>query len=263
MLDGKRALITGGASKVGRACATLFAEHGARIAVADIDAARGRELCRELAFTSSESADATFYEVDLREESEIERMCGAWLADGAPDVWLNCAGVYAPGYVDELPDEALWEMTQVNLLAAFRIAKRIAPAMAARGGGAIVQFASEYALTGYNGVSGYAATMGGVCAMTQSLAIEFAPRRVRMNCLLPGLSASTVGDQQEANMTEDERAAFWRKIAPIPRRARDEELADAALFLASDMSRYITGEAIFVSGGQHVVAHNHYFRVAR
>ena len=258
LLEGKRALITGGANGLGRACALLFAEHGAIVTIADIDAANGEAALAEL--RSIEPA-CVFYPVDLRDEGDINAMCGAYLnAFGAPDVWLNSAGMIKLGFVDELACEALDDMMSINLVAPMLIMNRLVPAMIEKRGGSVVQLASEYALTGYNAASGYAATMGGLHAMTNTFAADCAQYGVRVNCLLLGAGTGAMAALKAADMTHKESKQLWGAITPLWRKAEAREVANAALFLASDMASYITGEALFVNGGQHIVAHNEIFR---
>lgn len=258
LLGGKRALITGGANGLGRACALLFAKHGAVVTIADIDAVNGEAALAKL--RSIEPA-CGFYRVDLREESGIDAMCSAYLDEsGVPDIWLNSAGIINLGFIGELACDDLGDMMPVNLVAPMLIMNRLAPAMIKRRSGAIVQLVGEYALTGYNGASGYAATMGGLHAMANAFAADCARHGVRVNCLLLGAATGAMAALKEANMTQEESDKLWSTVTPLRRRADAREVANAALFLASDMASYITGEALFVNGGQHIVAHKEIYR---
>jgi len=261
LLEGKRALITGGANGLGRACALKFAQHGASVVVADIDEKAGEELLKELRGLNPQCA---FFRADLRNEEDIEALCKAYLYDfGAPDIWLNSAGMIKLGFADKLADEHLVEMTNLNAVMPMRIMRRLAPAMTAKKGGSIIQIASEYSITGQNNSSGYAASMGARHALTNAFAMDYAECGIRANTILPGAGVGAMADIEAEGKTKEEEHLLWGTVNPLWRRAEDYEVANAALFLASDMAAYITGEGLFVNGGQHVVSHNEHYRRER
>lgn len=261
LLWDKRALITGGAGGIGRACAELFARHGATVAICDIDAARGNEALGEL---MALNPDCAFYRADLRFDAEIDVVCGAYLEKyGAPDVWVHSAGVIRTGYIDQLTDADLEEMLLLGAAAPLRIMRRIAPAMTARGSGSIVMVGSEHSITGANDVSGFAAAMGALHALANAFAMDYARYGIRVNCLLPGVATGSMADLRAADRDFERARHLWSTYVPFSRRAEDGEIASAALFLASDMARYITAEGMFVDGGQHVVSHKENYRKGR
>ncbi len=261
MLQDKNVLITGGASQIGRACAVLFANHGANVAVADINAHAGNALVDELNRTGGINI---FIHADLREAHSIDAMCDKFVSVfGAPDVWLNCAGVCREAFADEISEGDLEEMFSLNLLAAFRIMKRLAPCMMKKRNGSVIQVSSGYALTGVNGMSSYAATKGGLYAMTNAFAMDYLPYGIRANSILPGGNIASLGDKVAAEMSEAEAMDYWERTQMLPRRGEPDEVAKAALFLASDMSRLVTGEGVFVNGGQNTIPHKQTYRPMR
>ena len=256
MLDKKKALITG-AGQLGEACSLLFAEHGAAVAIVDIDKSKGKELSGRL---QEINPDCQFYHADLRLEKDIEIFCGKYLNDyGAPDIWCNAAGVFYPAFIDEICVNDLCEMVAVNLTAPYLIMQKIAPAMIKNGGGSIIQICSEFALTAHHGVSGFAASKGGQHAMTNAFAMDFAPYGIRANCILPGQNFTSMGDRTIELIGKEAAEEFFTKSQYYPRRGQPDDVAELALFLASDMSKHITGEAILINGGQHVIPHKNIF----
>ena len=258
LLHQKKVLITAGASQIGSACALLFAAQGAVVAIADRDREAGERLLSRLA---DHAAGCAFYAVDLTCKNSIDDLCARYLADfGAPDVWLNCAGICHPAYIDEQEEAPMAEMMALNLLSTFRIMRHLAEPMKRNQGGSIIQLASDYAATGANGLSVYAATKGGLFAMANAFAMDYAPYGIRVNSILPGVSIASMGDRIEQEMGSAEAAAYFQRTQLLPRRGRVDEVADAALFLASDLSRLVNAEGLFVNGGQNIIAHSQPFR---
>ena len=258
LLQQKKVLITAGASQIGSACASLFAAQGAVVAIADKDREKGECLRDSLV---SHAEGCVFYAVDLCSKAAVALLCDEYLADfGAPDVWLNCAGVCHPAYIDEQEEAPMEEMMTLNLLSAFRIMKRLAEPMKQNHGGSVIHLASDYAISGANGLSVYAATKGGLYAMANAFAMDYAAYGIRVNSILPGVSLASCGDRLEREIGSSEAERFWQRSQLLPRRGRVDEIADVALFLASDMSKLLNGEALQVNGGQNIIAHNQVFR---
>ena len=257
LLKGKTALITAGARGIGAACAQLFVSQGATVAVADIDEVNGEALVRSMHATNT---DCVFLKADLTDAQETKTLCEAFLSRfGAPNIWLNAAGVCHEGYVDELPDDALQQMVSLNMLAAFRVMKGLAPSMMAKGSGSIIQIGSDYALSGMAGMSGYAATKGALYAMTDAFAAEYAPYGIRANSILPGMNFSSMGDSVIAEAGDEEAARIFRSTQMLQRRGEPTDIANAALFLASDMSVLLNAEGLMVDAGQTIIAHKQHF----
>lgn len=246
-LEGKVALITGAGNGMGRSASLLFADEGARIVVADAVEDAGNATVEAV---KAEGGDATFVRVDVSDEDQVHAMIDAAIATyGALHVLYNNAGIFPAddGGVTETP-VATWDrVMDVNLKGVWLGCKHGVPAIAASGGGSIVNVASFVALMGAATPQiAYTASKGGVLSMTREIAVEWARRGVRANALCPGpidtpLLAELMSDPEWAR----------RRLTHIPmgRPGRADELAKAALFLASDDSSYMTGASLVVDGG--------------
>jgi len=244
MLEGAEALITGGASGIGAECARLFASHGARVTVADADVLRGEKTVASLPGFGALAHEFIF--ADFRDTGSLSALGGSY------GVWVNSAGLYRAAYADELDDNDFYELLAVNLTAPIALTEQIIPEMARRGGGSAVLFCGEYALSGHPGVSGYAASKGGLLSAANAFASEYKGKGVRVNCVLPGANAGFMREHTGGGANE-------LHSQYLPRRCENIEAANLALFLASDMSKSITGEAVFLSGGQHLIPENNTF----
>jgi NAD(P)-dependent dehydrogenase (short-subunit alcohol dehydrogenase family) len=241
LLDGKVALITGAASGIGRATAGLFAQQGARVAVVDLDETRGRETVEQIQATGGE---AIFVRADVGKMDQVAAMVQASVRHfGRLDVVHSNAAAYALGTATEI-DEAAWDRTQdVCLKATWMIARHALPVMLDGGGGTMVITGSVHAIRGYAGHAAYQAAKGGLLALTRSLAVDYAPA-IRVNAILPGAVVTGLWD----GIPETERRAIARRC-PLRRNGQPEDIAQAALFLASGMSAYMTGSYLVVDGG--------------
>lgn len=246
-LQSKVALITGAGSGIGRASALLFAREGAKVVVVDVNAEAGEGTVADIRASGGE---ASFFRADVTRSAEVQGMVAyAEETYGRLDVLFTNAGVFHPedGSVLET-DERVWDFVlDVNLKGVFLGCKYGIPALLRSGGGSIINTASFVALMG-SAVSqvAYTASKGGVLALTREIAVEFARRNIRANALCPG----PVETPLLAELLSDP-ARRARRLVHIPtgRFARAEEMARAALFLASDESSYMTGTALVVDGG--------------
>ena len=246
-LKGKVALITGAGSGIGRESALLFAREGASVVVADVVAEAGRETVSAI---GASGGRAVFVRSDVSRAADVRAMVeAAEKSYGRLDVLFNNAGIFpaADGSVLET-DEATWDLVMsVNLKGVFLGCKYGIPALLRSGGGSIVNTASFVALMGAATPQiAYTASKGGVLSMTREIAVEFARRGIRANAICPG----PVETPLLAELFSDP-ARRARRMVHIPpgRLARPEEIARAALFLASDESSYINGTAFTVDGG--------------
>ena len=239
-LEGKVAIVTGAGSGIGNAAARLFAAEGAKVVCAD---ASGREA--EVASLIGDAALAAH--VDVSSGSDVERMIGTAVERfGALDVLFNNAGISIPhqGLI-EVDEEQFDALVAVNLKGVFLGMKHAIPVMLRAGGGSIVNTASAAGLVGFQGLAVYAGTKGGVVQMTKSAALDYADTGVRINAICPGMTyTGLAGAEPDA-----EPPPGAHLPTPMARWGRAEELAAAALFLASDESSFITGAAIPVDGG--------------
>ena len=246
-LDGKVAVVTGGASGMGRATVELFLQEGARVVVADLNEDNGRDLLLDLA-RAGLSDRAEFVRADVAEESDVEAMIECARASfGRLDVLFNNAGVGgAFGPITEI-DVDDWDFTMAVLLrGVFLGIKHGARILIDQGdGGSIINTASIAGLGGGSGPQAYSAAKAGVVNLSQTTAIELGRHRIRVNALCPGVIVTPLmdrGDPQKAT----ERAMG---LQPWPDAGAVADVAHTALFLATDESRFITGQAVTVDGG--------------
>ncbi|HXY90437.1 MAG TPA: SDR family NAD(P)-dependent oxidoreductase [Xanthobacteraceae bacterium] len=241
-LEGKTALITGGASGIGKATVMEFARSGARVICADIDAKKGTELEKEAA---AAKLSVEYAAVDLSDSASARR-CAAEALKRHPriDILVNAAGWGdMQAFVDNKPDY-IDRLVAINLSGPLHLTQALLPAMIAAGKGKIISVASDAGRVGSTGETVYAAAKGGIIAFTKSLAREVARYSINVNCVCPGPTDTPM------LMTRPEkiREAFLR-ATPFRRFAKPQEIADAILFFASPRSDYITGQILSVSGG--------------
>ncbi|TCN55970.1 NAD(P)-dependent dehydrogenase (short-subunit alcohol dehydrogenase family) [Rhodococcus sp. SMB37] len=243
-LEGKVAVVTGAGSGIGRASARLFAREGAKVVCADISG-------QEKATADEIGHAAVAVHVDVVNSADVQDMVTAAVdAFGRLDVLFSNAGLSGKrGPIAELDEEAFDNVVAVNLKGAFLGMKYAIPAMIASGGGSVINTASASALVGWKGIAAYSAAKGGVVQLTKSAALDYATSGIRVNAICPGMTwtglAGAAADGHVAPPTGE------GKVPPQPmkRWGVPQELANAALFLASDESSFITGTAIPVDGG--------------
>jgi NAD(P)-dependent dehydrogenase (short-subunit alcohol dehydrogenase family) len=246
-LDGKVALITGSGSGMGRAAAELFASEGARIVVTGVDEAGGNDTAATIRRAGGE---ATFVRANVAEWDDCRSMVATAVDTyGGLHVLYNNAGIFPAddGGLLDTPQETWRRVMAINLEGVWLGCKAGVPALLASGGGAIVNVASFVALMGAATAQiAYTASKGGVLAMTREIAVEYARRGIRANALCPGPIQTPL---LEELLSDPERRARRMVHIPMGRLGRAEELAKAALFLASDDASFMTGAALVVDGG--------------
>ncbi len=246
-LAGKVALITGAGNGMGQVASMLFASEGARIVVADFSETGGAET---VAAVEAAGGEAAFVKVDVANAEQVEAMVAfAMETYGSLDVLYNNAGIFPAddGGATETPEPTWDRVMEVNLKGVWLGCKYGIPAMLETGGGSIVNVASFVALMGAATAQiAYTASKGGVLAMTREIAVEYGRQGIRANSLCPGPVSTPM---LEELMSDPERKA--RRVVHIPmgRLGQAEELAKAALFLASDDSSYMTGAQLVIDGG--------------
>lgn len=244
-LIGKRAILFGGATGIGQACARAFVAEGAKILVADINRKGLEELIGSL------GASAHGVTCDVREEASVSgAVRDAEAKLGGIDTLVFFAGLMRTGHVEGF-DARVWDdIFAVNVRGAFLAAKHAAPAMRRAGGGSIVTTASLAGFRGAPGMSSYASAKGAVIAFSTTLALELAPHAIRVNCVCPGWIDTPFNDPAIALMGG--RESHWetiRKGIPLGRQGTPEDVAPLYVFLASEESRYITAKAHMIDGG--------------
>lgn len=246
-LTDKVALITGAGSGIGRESALLFAKEGASVVVCDVNESAGQET---VDLVESTSGKAKFVRADVSRAKEVEgAIAFAESAYGRLNVLFNNAGIFHPadGSVLETEEE-IWDLTMnVNLKGVFLGCKYGIPALLRSGGGSVINTASFVALMGAaTSQSAYTASKGGVLSLTREIAVEFARQNIRVNALCPGPVETPL-----LNELLSDPARRQRRLVHIPpgRFAKPEEMANAALFLASDESSFVNGSTFLVDGG--------------
>jgi NAD(P)-dependent dehydrogenase (short-subunit alcohol dehydrogenase family) len=243
-LDGKVVVITGAAGGIGREAALLFSAEGAQVCVADVDPDAGEQ-------TASECRDAFFFQADVASEESVRAMYAATAERyGGADVLYNNAGIMPADDASVLETGAdAWErVLSVNAKGVFLCCKHGIPHLLERGGGSVINVASFVALMGAaTSQIAYTASKGAVLSLSRELAVEFARRGVRVNALCPG----PVETPLLMRLFSDDPAAYERRRVHLPmgRLAQAREIAQAALFLASDESSYVNGTTFLVDGG--------------
>ena len=236
-LKGKVALISGGASGIGAACAVAFVAEGASVMLGDIDADRGQPLAAGLG--------ARFERLDVTRAADWRQAVAATeTVFGRLDILVSNAGICSmAGLLDE--DEATWNRTvAVNQTGAWHGLRAAVPAMARAGGGSIVLVSSIWGKVGVAGATAYQATKGAVVLLAKAAAAELAGSSIRVNVLLPGI----IDTPFLAVLTPEQRSAI-AGLSLMKREGRPGEIAQAATYLASDESSYVTGAELVVDGG--------------
>ena len=243
-LQGKVALITGAGSGIGRASAERFAAEGARVAVVDLKGAD--ETVEAIDAAGGEGLALT---VDVADEDAVAKMAAAALERfGKVDVLMNNAGIlddYLPAA--DTPTDVWDRVLGVNLFAQFFTARALLPQMVERGDGAIINVASTAGLNGGNGGAAYTTSKHGVIGFTRQLCFDYARKGIRCNVICPG--AVETGMTKEIFASPDAAVMEAVESAPIGRWAQPDELANAALFLASDEASFVNGAVYVVDGG--------------
>lgn len=252
-LDGKVALVTGGAMGIGRASVVRLAKAGAKVVFADINEPEANET---LKLVQAENGKAEFFCTDVANTSDIKNIVTHTFEKyGKIDILHNNVGVALGGTVIETSDDVWNKVIEVNLTSVFRFCKYVIPYMIQNGGGSIVNSASVQGLMGFDGWAAYAASKGGILSLTRQIASEYAKHNVRVNSIAPG-TIETPMNTKIFSEVDDPQVLIdsWNRMHPIGRFGQPEEIAEIVLFLASDASSFITGQCIVADGGMTIKA---------
>ncbi len=247
-LAGKVAIITGGTSGIGRATALLFAQEGARAAITGRSDARGQEVVAEI---QQSGGSAIFLRSDVRHAEECQRAVEETFDSyGRLDILVNNAGVFFANTLLDCTEEE-WDLTvDISLKGTFLMSKYSLPTMITQGSGVIINISSGWGLEGGDAAAAYCAAKGGVVLLTKAMAIDHSRQGIRVNCICPGdvETPMLVDDADRRGMTWE---AYLEAAAdrPMGRIGQPDEIARAALFLASDDSSFMTGAIVAVDGG--------------
>jgi NAD(P)-dependent dehydrogenase (short-subunit alcohol dehydrogenase family) len=247
-LEGRTAIVTGGASGIGKATCLLFAREGASVAVVDQDEAGAKAVAEAI---GDQGGEAIFLQADVASEEECRGVVDAVKERfGHLDILFNNAGIIRrTSVVDSTPEE--WDrVVAVNLRSVFLMSKFALPIITAGGGGAIVNTSSGWGLMGGKRAASYCATKAAVVNLTRAMALDHASDNVRVNCVCPGDTATPMLADEARQLGEDEDD-FMEDAAdrPLGRIGTPEDVAQAVLYLASDASSFVTGVAFPVDGG--------------
>ena len=248
LLEGKVALITGGAGAIGLATARRASEEGARIAIADVSQDR---IEAALADLRERGATATGHAVDVTSEASVDALVTAVLAaHGRIDILFTSAGVLVSGSATETSVEEWQRTIAVNLTGSFLCARAVLPSMVAAGSGAIVLMSSTSGLVAEPATAAYCASKGGVLMLGRQLAVDYTRLGVRVNVICPGWIDTPFNNPAiEASGGAAALEPFIDAMIPLGRQGQPEEVADVVVFLASAQSRLMTGSVVVADGG--------------
>jgi NAD(P)-dependent dehydrogenase (short-subunit alcohol dehydrogenase family) len=243
-LKNKVALITGGGSGIGRATCLLFAREGAKVVVADYVAEGGRETVQQI---TAAGGEATFVQADVSQSADVQRMIATTVHTyGRVDILFNNAGIEGASAKIANYDENEWQrVLAIDLTAVFLGMKYVIPEMIKQGGGVILSTASVAGLVGFPGGAAYCAAKAGVIQLTRTVALEYANKNIRVNCICPGVIRTPMAQRVMGERPEENAI----RMEPIGRLGTPEDIANAALFLASDDSSFATGAPFIIDGG--------------
>jgi 3-oxoacyl-[acyl-carrier protein] reductase len=247
LLTDQTAIVTGGGQGIGRAISEVFASEGAMVIVADIDTEAGGETVDSI---RDDGGRATFVETDVTDQRDVDTAVEACVDTyGSLDVLVNNAGASTCDDSLHRLDHATWEqMLDLNLTSQFQCARAALEPMVESGGGAMIHMSSVNGLLGI-GLTGYSAAKGGLLGLSRVIAAQYGRYGVRSNVICPGtIESAALAEKREENWSTEMRNRFIDQY-PLGRFGEPEEVASAALFLASDMGSFITGTELLVDGG--------------
>jgi NAD(P)-dependent dehydrogenase (short-subunit alcohol dehydrogenase family) len=245
-LSGKVAIVTGASAGIGRAAAFALAAEGATVVVADVDVTRGEQVATEI---NDKGGTALFVRTDVTDDQSVAALAAETVARfGGLDVAFNNAGIEGtPAPTAECTPENWQRTLAVNLTGVWSCMRHEIPHMLERGGGSIVNMSSVAGLVGFATIPAYTASKHGVAGLTKTAALEYAEQGIRVNAVCPGVIDTEMVDRFTGGQPEAEAAMIATE--PVGRLGHAEEIADAVVWLCSDRSSFVTGQAIAVDGG--------------
>ncbi|MDW8206162.1 MAG: 3-oxoacyl-[acyl-carrier-protein] reductase [Cytophagales bacterium] len=243
LLQGKNALITGASKGIGRAIALRFAQEGANVGFTYLSSvAQGEALQNEL---TALGVKAIGYRSDAANHQAAEQLVTQFIADfGTLDILVNNAGITRDGLLMRMSEEQWDSVINTNLKSVFNLTKAAVKHLMKQRAGSIINITSVVGIKGNAGQANYAASKAGIIGFTKSVALELGSRNIRCNAIAPGFIETEMTAQLDPKVVEG-----WKEAIPMKRGGTPEEVADCAVFLGSDLSRYITGQVLQVNGG--------------
>ncbi len=247
-MKGKRVVITGGARSIGRACAERFAEEGANVAILDVLVDRGEAAAGEIA--EKYGVVCRFYECDVGTKVAVDSSIDHVIKDfGGIDVLFSNAGITRRADFLDLTEEDWDDVIRVNLKSMFLVGQKVARHMAEQGeGGAIINMSSSSVRMTMPTIAPYAASKGGISALTTAMSLSLAPHGIRVNAVGPGTIYTELNKDNLLKDVEKRREVLSR--IPLMRFGEGRDVANVVLFLASEDANYITGETLYIDGGR-------------
>jgi len=243
LLEGKVAIITGASRGIGRGIAEVFAQHGAHVAFTySASAASAQQLEQELIALGTK---AKGYQSNAANFEEAQKLIEDVLADfGTIDILINNAGVTKDNLLMRMSEEDFDKVIEINLKSVFNMTKAVQKTMLKNRKGSIINMSSVVGVKGNAGQANYAASKAGMIGFTKSIALELGSRNIRCNAIAPGFIETEMTAKLNPDVVQG-----WRDSIPLKRGGSPEDIANACVFLASDMSAYITGQVMNVDGG--------------
>ena len=243
LLEGKTALITGAARGIGKAIALKFAQEGANIAFTDLEV--NKETEQEIAALGVKAKSYASNAADFAQTEEVVTKVKEEF--GSIDILVNNAGITKDGLMLRMSEQQWDAVIAVNLKSAFNFIHACVPIMMRQRGGSIINMASVVGVHGNAGQANYAASKAGLIALAKSIAQEMGPKGIRANAIAPGFIETAMTAALPDNVREE-----WKKKIPLRRGGQVEDIANTALYLASDLSSYVSGQVIQVDGGMNM-----------
>ncbi|MCI5052185.1 MAG: 3-oxoacyl-[acyl-carrier-protein] reductase [Simkaniaceae bacterium] len=246
MLKGQKVLITGGTSGIGREIAAVFAEHGADVAIMGTNPDKGLVAIQEIEKVRENKEQSVIFErVDVSDHQSVKQAVTKLLTDWkGVDVLVNCAGITRDKLLMKMTEDDWDTVIDVNLKSLYNLCHALVRPMMKARRGKIINISSVVGITGNPGQVNYCSSKAGIIGFTQSLAKELAPRGINVNCIAPGFIATPMTDE----LNDEQKKQILSKI-PMAKLGSPRDIANAALFLASNLSDYMTGEVFAVDGG--------------